>query len=71
MLNAMQTARRMANMSLRDVADALNVSTQTVWNWEHDRTPITMRSFIKYCSAVGCRPMDIFLLCESTGSLIC
>ena len=55
-------ARKMANLTQKQLADICNVSESTVCNWEKGRTEPTVSQARAICAAVGLHYDDIIFL---------
>jgi transcriptional regulator with XRE-family HTH domain len=49
----LRKAREYADVSSAAMAEALNVSRNTVTNYEHERTPITVAALVVYADVTG------------------
>ncbi|MBQ8263207.1 MAG: helix-turn-helix transcriptional regulator [Oscillospiraceae bacterium] len=59
-------ARKLANLTQRELASRCNVSESTVINWEKGRTEPTVSQAVKIGEAVGIYYDHIIFLPEST-----
>ncbi len=50
----MRTMRLIERKTLQQVADALNVTKNTISLWELGKTKITCEDLVRYCDVVGC-----------------
>ena len=58
---SLKAARVNAEMSQETAAKRLNVSKQTLSNWETGRTKIDAETFLKLCGIYKVQPADVFL----------
>lgn len=61
----MKAARTNANMTLEDAATGLNVSVQTLINWEKGKTEPTISQAKRLSGLYGIGIDNIFFPCES------
>ena len=66
---SLKAARVNSEMTIRNVADQMNVSERTVINWESGLTDMSATTFLKLCDLYGFKPSDIFLPKTSTKSV--
>lgn len=66
---SLKAARVNAEMTIRNVADKMNVSERTVINWESGLTDMSATTFLKLCELYDFEPTDIFLPKNSTESV--
>lgn len=57
----LKAARVNASLTIRQAAEALNVSEKTVMNWESGETIMNAVTFMKVCELYHFNPSDIFL----------
>lgn len=62
----LKAARISAGLSTKEVAERLNVSEKTVYNWETGTSEIGAATFMRLCGLYGFAPADIFLPESST-----
>lgn len=65
---SLKAARVNAGLTLKNVADKLNVSERSVFNWEAGLTEMNASTFMKLCNLYNFEPSDIFLPEKSTES---
>ena len=56
----MRTARAEANLTQGEVAKRMNLSQNTVLDWELGRRKPRADQLAAYCDICGCRPEDIY-----------
>ena len=57
----LRAARINSGMGQEEVAKALEVSTRTISNWEHERTYPTIYQLVRLCKLYGVDVEDLFL----------
>ena len=68
-----KAARNQRNLSMREIAEKMGVSTTMVSNWESGKCDMSTAQFCKFCEIVGMQRSDIFLpikaslTCEEEG----
>lgn len=62
----MQVARKMANLSQKDMADVCEVSESTIANWEKFKTEPTVAQAYKFANACGLDIDEVVFLPEVT-----
>lgn len=58
---SLKAARVNANLTIKQAAEALNVSDKTVMNWESGETEMNATTFMHLCELYQFNPSDIFL----------
>ena len=53
-----------ANMTQREVAEKMGVSTHTMSSWVTGKTKMSKRSLLAFCSVTGTEPDNIILPCD-------
>lgn len=56
----MKTARTEAQLTQVEVANRMNLSLNTVLDWEVGRRKPRADQLMQYCEICGCRPEDIY-----------
>ena len=57
----LRAARAQRNMSMRDIAEKMGVTTSQISLWENGKNDMSTAQFCKFCEIVGMQRSDIFL----------
>ena len=57
----LKSARMYRNKTIKETADYLNVTEQTIYNWENKKTIIPAPTFLKFCIWLGIEPKQFIL----------
>ena len=58
---SLKAARVNANLTIKQAAEALNVTDKTIMNWESGETDMNATTFMRLCELYLFNPSDIFL----------
>lgn len=58
-IQRLQLERNKQNLSLRKLAEELDITYATINNWENGKTSPTVTNYLQWCEALNLKPFEL------------